>query len=415
MTAPPPAAPEDGGIAHALRSRPWGFWACACAACALAFSVLSEASSGNPAFPFGELLFWTVLLLSLCVLGRPPAARRTMGPAALAGSALYSLAGGALLSGLAALATVAVVIPSLADIPGADSPNAFVVSIMAFQSVFFLVVDAVFFGSLGVAGLRIYPVQARGVAKLGVCALASAVLFTLVAASLPSGGNLKQVLVVVGTAGVMTPFFLSCVLAVRRGWVPLVCAAPRRRPPARCAALAALLAAAALPAALLAPALELPFGAGLLSNFAYVGQGILTGEYASEEAAREALLWAFPHNAPALGVEALSAALAAALSLALAASALPPGSRAAALRRMPRALLSAAACVAFYEGAGLAFYRIAPMFGDGEAIMGALAALRAVAFPLALASAALLAARLAPGARDPSPAEGAEGAVGDAE
>ena len=72
--------PCEGGIAHALRSRPWGFWAAACAACALAFSVLAEASSGNPAFPFGELLFWATLLLAVCVLGRPPAARRPWAP-----------------------------------------------------------------------------------------------------------------------------------------------------------------------------------------------------------------------------------------------------------------------------------------------------------------------------------------------
>ena len=409
--------PCEGGIAHALRSRPWGFWAAACAACALAFSVLAEASSGNPAFPFGELLFWATLLLAVCVLGRPPAARRAMGPAALAGSALYALAGGALLFGLIACAGVAMTLPMLVGIPGAASRDAIMAAGLVFQFAFLSVAAAILFGALRVSGCRVRVLQVSGIARLGGCVFSSSLLYMLIAGIAPSdGGVSRSVFLAIGSTIAMTPFFLSCVLAVRHGWISLIGgpSASRCRPPARCVALAALAAFAALAAALVVSAVEIPFGAGVLSIFAYVGQGIQLGEYRSESAAAADMLSAFSEHAPALGVEAAAAALVAALSLALAVSALPAGSRAGALRRMPRALLAAAACVVFYEGAGLALYRASFLFGDEEGFLSALAVFRAAALPLALASAALLAARAASGARDPAPAEGVEGAVGDA-
>ena len=416
-TTPRPAPPCEGGVAHALRSKPWGFWAGLCAACALAFSVLAEASNRTALLRFGELPFWVALLFVVCVFGRSPAAKKAVSPADIAASALYSVAGGALLSGLAVCGSVFTTLPMLVDIPGFESGDGIVASITMFQFTLSIAAAVVLLGACRIAGCGVRPLSPSGAAKLVGLVFASAVLYTFAAdlLSFSEGASRLVASVLLGMAN-MTVLFLSCVLAVRRGWIPLVDgpSAFRCRPPARCAAFAGLIAGVALPAALLVPVLEFPFGFGVLSNFAYVGQGVQAGEYASEEAAREALLWAFPHNAPALGVEAAAAALAAALSLALAASALPAGSRAGALRRMPRALLAAAACVVFYEGAGLALYRVALVFGDGEAIMAALAVFRAAALPLALASAALLAARAASGARGPAPAEGVEGAVGDA-
>ena len=414
-TMPRPAPPCEGGVAHALRSRPWGFWAGLCAACALAFSIATTISE-TPAFPFGELLFWTALLLALCVLGRTPAARRAMGPAEVAGSALYSLAGGALLFGSITLLSPLVGTLSVLGFPGMDSKMGVFIAAMVFQFLFVATAAALLLGAVGIAGFEVQFPTLSGVVRVSGSLFFSAWAYVASAMFLSPASSLPRVAstVIFSFVGI-APFFLLLVFSGKRSWILVVDREEQgtRRIPLRCIVFSALLSVAGASVILLFPALSEPFGVGLVSRLVAVGYELLAGG-GSEKDAVFGIQNAFSESAPTLAVEVVAFSVAAVLSLLLAVLALPKARRGRVLRLVFLSLAVGIVCTAFYEGAGLALYRVSSLFEDVDGFLQVLRFLCVVALPLALASAALLAARAASGARGPAPAEGVEGAVGDA-